>query len=316
MIGGFEQYYLCTIGNPTRTTLNGYWDYSDTVVVGGTTPPTCYTINAIVAHNMIMNGSCKLIVDVREASQYNAGHIVNSTIPPTLHAISIPWVDGSELVSPSSPLYGHTADTIIVYCQSTACPRSTDACNYLVNHGWTKVYNMFEGIDAWTGMGYPTLPTSPSNTFGYAVIGGSSGWWGPGNAMWGCKFTSPSSGGTITKISAYVAAYSGTTNMKAFVYAENSGAPGALLATSSEVAGIGTTASWIDFTINYAFSANTVYWLMLMSRDTHYVWWNSGGTNQMDYSRLYTYPNAPNPWGTNNNYMSWQMSIYATYTSP
>ncbi|MGD0977536.1 MAG: rhodanese-like domain-containing protein [Candidatus Bathyarchaeia archaeon] len=326
VIGGFQQYYLDTIASPTNTSPILYWNFSDTVVVNATNPASVVDLNVTEAYKMMTSGSslygrCSLVVDARTTGEYDTAHIVNSTTAPVLSAISIPWVDGSELISPSSPLYGHYNDPIIVYCQNiSTCAKSGDASSYLVNHGFTKVYDLSYpnggGIAEWTAEGYPTAATTIANTFGYTAIGGSSGWWGPGNAMWGCKFTSPTNAGTITQISIYMSAYSGAINATAFIYADNSGTPSTLLATSSQVTGIGTTASWINFGINYGFSANTVYWFMVMTTATHYVWWNLGSTNQMDYSRLYTYPNAPNPWGSDNTYQPWQMSIYATYTSP
>lgn len=248
-------------------------------------------------------------------------HIVNSTTPPILSAINIPWVDGSELISPSSPLTGHNTDPIIVYCLNVStCPKSGQASSYLVNHGFTKVYDLSYpnggGIAEWVAE-YPTLVASTStSTFGYTTIGGSSGYWGQDNTLWGCKFTSPSNVGTITQISCYSRAYTGTTSMTAFIYSDNAGSPGSKLATSSEVTSIGTTPSWTNFAISYAASTNTVYWLVVMQQNNAYVYWDAGSTNQLYYDKSGTYPNAPSSWSATTGTQSWQMSIYATCTSP
>jgi len=325
VIGGFQQYYLDTIANPTNTNPILYWNFSDTVVVNATTLPSVISLSVPEAYQMITNGSslygrCSLVVDARTAPEYDAAHIVNSTTGPILSAINIPWVDGSELISPTSPLNGHNNDPIIVYCVNVStCPKSGDATSFLVNHGFTKVYDLDSpnggGIAEWQNEGLPTAATTVANTFGYTTIGSQTGWWG-GSALTACKFTSPSNLGTITQISVYMAAYSGTVNAKACLYADNSGVPGALLATSSEVTGIGTTYSWVNFTINYAGSPNTVYWLGCEANGNWQIAWDTGSTNQQAYQYSMAYPTFPNPWTTETGYTSYMQSIYASYTSP
>lgn len=287
---------------------------------------TYVMINVTEAYKMIRNGSSlygssRLLVDVRTTAEYDAQHIVNSTADPVLSAINIPWVDGSELISSSSPLYGYNSDPIIVYCLNiSTCAKSGLACQYLVDHGFTRVYDLAApnggGIAEWVAEGYPTAATAIAGTFGYTSVGGSAGHWGQDNTLWGSKFTSPSSAGTVTKISCYGYAFSGTTSMTAYIYSDNAGAPGSKLATSSEVTGIGTTASWINFTINHAFTANTAYWLVVMQKNNAWVYWDSGSANQMHYDKSETYPNAPNTWSVTTGTQPWKMSIYATYTSP
>ena len=147
MIGGITQW-----SDPV-------WNY--TVVVG---PPAIYTpIGASEAYLMVTSGSptygmCNLVVDVRTSAECNAEHIVNSTTPPILHALSIPWVSGVELLG---PLAGYEYEPIIVYCQDNICTKSDLACQYLVDHGFRKVYKLDDGLQAWKSAGYPTASTPP-----------------------------------------------------------------------------------------------------------------------------------------------------------
>jgi rhodanese-related sulfurtransferase len=160
-IGPFKIIYNM-IGGTTEW-ANPLWNY--TLVV---TPPLTYTtINATVAHLMVTSGSatygkCNLIVDVRSQTEYDAQHIVNSTIPPILHAINNYWDNEAGFESRIAPLIGHEDDPIIVYCVDNTCSKSTLACQYLVDHNFRKVYKLDDGIYAWKHAGYPTAPTPPS----------------------------------------------------------------------------------------------------------------------------------------------------------
>ena len=83
-----------------------------------------------------------IILDVRTLSEYNDGHINNSILIPN-----------TELESRIDELSGYESREIIVYCKTGF--RSSLASIILVNHNFTKVYNMLEGFNAWTGEGYP-----------------------------------------------------------------------------------------------------------------------------------------------------------------
>lgn len=117
-------------------------------------PPSYTDISVVVAYDMIyVAQSCNLIVDVRTPSEYDAEHIEN--------AINIPYYSATDFGTRLAPLVGHEEDEIIVYCQNDACSKSPSACQYLVGHGFTKVYNVLGGIDAWKAAGYPVVPESP-----------------------------------------------------------------------------------------------------------------------------------------------------------
>lgn len=95
-----------------------------------------YEISASEAHDMINSINDIVILDVREKSEYDTGHLYN--------AINIPVDEvGSKF------LYDVTNDKnriIIVYCKSGV--RAKTASVDLVNLGYKNVYT-FGGINSW-----------------------------------------------------------------------------------------------------------------------------------------------------------------------
>jgi len=109
------------------------------------------------AYDMITGGSYPdlVILDVRTPSSYAAEHIED--------AINIPYYDDADFGSRIFPaLDGHEHHEIIVYCSGTNCSKGPNACHYLANQGFTKVYEMSGGIYSWKLAGYPV--TSPDTT--------------------------------------------------------------------------------------------------------------------------------------------------------
>jgi hypothetical protein len=150
--------------------------------------------------------------------------------------------------------------------------------------------------------------------FGYLTVGAYSGNDWTSNQLMVCKFTSPSDCGPVTKIRAYLHKGDPTVHVKACIYADNNGAPGALLATSDEVV-LGTTDQWVDFTINYSASPNTVYWLGIFGDNWWNLFWDTNGSSGQLRDRISdVYPTFPDPFGTAHNTWAYQMSIYACYT--
>jgi rhodanese-related sulfurtransferase len=87
------------------------------------------------------------VVDVRTNSEFIGGHIANSLNVPVdeLPQIAAGW-------SKTQP--------VIVYCATGA--RSAQAASYLAAQGFKKVYDLSNGIVAWTGQvegGQPTAST-------------------------------------------------------------------------------------------------------------------------------------------------------------
>lgn len=82
------------------------------------------------------------ILDVREASEYAAGHLPEAKNIPT-----------SVLAGRIGELDKFKDKPIIVCCASGM--RSNKACGELKKQGFEKLYNLTGGVDAWVGAGYP-----------------------------------------------------------------------------------------------------------------------------------------------------------------
>ncbi len=88
-----------------------------------------------------------IILDVRTLSEYESGHLINATL---LTWNSVNWsFDGGESV-----LVGNESTNILVYCNSGT--RSARASQFLLDAGFTQIFNMWGGIQAWNTAGYPT----------------------------------------------------------------------------------------------------------------------------------------------------------------
>jgi rhodanese-related sulfurtransferase len=95
------------------------------------------------AQRMINHNSRNLVIlDVRNQSEYDVGHLYDATLIPVF-----------LLENRTIQIQDHIDDKIIVYCKAGA--RSTEACEILVEQGFTKVYNMIGGINAWMEADYP-----------------------------------------------------------------------------------------------------------------------------------------------------------------
>ena len=113
---------------------------------------------------------------------------------------------------------------------------------------------------------------------------------------------SPSSNGTVTAGHARVwLSSAGSTTVNCVIYADSSGAPGALLATSDSVTLSATTEAQVDFTFSGANQisvvSGTTYWIG--------VSWQDPGTPSLNLSRDSTTGGRqesasylPNPFGT------------------
>ena len=88
------------------------------------------TIDSNVAMDLIENEA--VVIDVREADEYNTGHIEN--------AINIP-------VGSISSVDYDKETVIIVYCASGM--RSANAAKALIDAGYTNVYNLDGGLINW-----------------------------------------------------------------------------------------------------------------------------------------------------------------------
>ncbi|HRX09568.1 MAG TPA: rhodanese-like domain-containing protein [Candidatus Limiplasma sp.] len=76
-----------------------------------------------------------IVLDVREQSEYDTGHIPNATLLPV-----------GEIAAKAATVLPDKSQKILVYCRSGN--RSRTAANELVSQGYTQVYD-FGGIIDW-----------------------------------------------------------------------------------------------------------------------------------------------------------------------
>lgn len=95
-----------------------------------------------VAATQLINHKSALVLDVREDSEYKAGHVLNST--------HIPLGKLSERIG---ELENHKDQPIVVVCRSGN--RSGTACVLLGKQGFTQAYNLAGGVIAWQKANLP-----------------------------------------------------------------------------------------------------------------------------------------------------------------
>lgn len=83
--------------------------------------------------NELLSDKKVVVIDVRDRSEYNLGHVRNS--------INIPVV---ELNNEIERYVKNKNVSILLYCSTGS--RSTAACQILIKKGYKKVYNVYHGI--------------------------------------------------------------------------------------------------------------------------------------------------------------------------
>jgi len=111
-------------------------------VAAGYTDVTVSEAKAMIDTNQFL-----MVVDVRNESEYDAGHIRNAKLIPL-------W----ELAARLNEL--NKTDEILVYCRAGG--RSANASQVLSSDGFSHVYNMLGGITEWTREGYTVYIKYPS----------------------------------------------------------------------------------------------------------------------------------------------------------
>ena len=91
---------------------------------------------------LLMNREDALVIDVREANEWSAGHIPNSRHIPL-----------SQLSKRIGEIEKFKTRDVIVNCQSGN--RSASGCGALKKLGFEKVHNLAGGISAWREAGLP-----------------------------------------------------------------------------------------------------------------------------------------------------------------
>ena len=94
------------------------------------------------AKELVETIESSVILDVRTVEEFETGHIEG--------AVNIPVDELQERLGELEK-----SDEIMVYCRSGV--RSSRAMKILADNGFSKVYNMLGGIEAWEQAGYLTL---------------------------------------------------------------------------------------------------------------------------------------------------------------
>jgi rhodanese-related sulfurtransferase len=110
------------------------------------------------AEGMIEEGNV-FILDVRTPDEFNSSHIKGATLIPVSN------VSGSNLSSErllEARIDEVPRKKVLVYCKSGR--RSVSASTMLVDAGYSEVYNMEGGINAWIDAGYPVVSSEDIET--------------------------------------------------------------------------------------------------------------------------------------------------------
>ena len=107
------------------------WSYSD--------------ITPAEVHSKLADGDTLILLDVREISEYLAGHIAEPDGQLPLTPVIMPW--SSNVLATVYDRLPTNID-IIVYCQSGG--RSALASAFLETNGFSRVYNMTGGFSSWS----------------------------------------------------------------------------------------------------------------------------------------------------------------------
>ncbi|MBN1479299.1 T9SS type A sorting domain-containing protein [candidate division KSB1 bacterium] len=95
-------------------------------------------------YERLVAGDTLQLLDVREVSEYQAGHIAEPPGMPVLFPANMPWTSG--VLSQHYQLLPTDRD-IIVNCRSGG--RSASASAFLESRGFTRVFNMINGFNGW-----------------------------------------------------------------------------------------------------------------------------------------------------------------------
>ena len=99
------------------------------------------TPNAAV---LMINRENAIVLDVRDLTEFSAGHISEAKHIPL-----------AELDSRLKELTRYKAKPVIVNCQGGV--RSAKACDILRKNDFSQVYNLSGGLNAWTQAKLPTI---------------------------------------------------------------------------------------------------------------------------------------------------------------
>jgi rhodanese-related sulfurtransferase len=103
------------------------------------------TITPAIVHERLVRGDSLILLDVREVSEYQRGHIAEPSGQLPLTPANMPY--SSSVLTQEYTRLPKTMD-IVVYCASGA--RSAAASAFLDAKGFTRIFNMSGGFSGWT----------------------------------------------------------------------------------------------------------------------------------------------------------------------
>jgi len=231
-----------------------------------------------------------------------------ASTPVNCTAPSVQWYSEAPGGSSFSPIGGATS-------ASYTTPATTTA------QSGTKYEAVFKNSFSATTSNPATLTVNaagPPATFGKTSVGASSES-DPANLKGVNRYALPTAG-SVSKLSVYLqpTGSSGQQSFEGVIYADSSGAPGALLGTSNPlVFKSSNSAGWYDLTFPTPLKlAAGNYWIGFISANTANVaaFRYDTLTKALDYNAN-TYTSGPsNPFGSP-TITSQQISLYATYTA-
>ena len=107
------------------------------------TVPGAITVDSARAKTLFDNGA--IFIDVRNSADWEAGRI-----PGAVHLDLDKGFTANALRAVARP-----DQAVVLYCNGTKCPRSSQAAASAVSWGFTRVFYYRLGFPDWQAVGYP-----------------------------------------------------------------------------------------------------------------------------------------------------------------
>jgi rhodanese-related sulfurtransferase len=98
--------------------------------------PNVINLSVDQAHKIIKEEKELIIIDVRGSDEYSLGHLKGAKLYPL-----------NLLPKKILALEKYRKYPILIYCSSGG--RSPSAVKLFMNHGFPRIYHMYQGISAW-----------------------------------------------------------------------------------------------------------------------------------------------------------------------
>jgi hypothetical protein len=187
----------------------------------------------------------------------------------------------------------------------------TTTTSWVTSTVWSSVTETVEGvlttIQYTSSTSTVTVTSVNTGTFGTTSSAGTSAG-GLASYIVATKYTL-SQPGTVTQVSVYSPKAG---SVKAAIYADNSGAPGALLVANNAPTAV-TAGQWTTISLNPTSLAAGTYWIAFNENVASLRAYKAGGTRQAAYMSYAFTNDMPTSW-TPTGYQNNDYVCYATYT--